>query len=306
METSIGRMPDVAKSKQAAVQGAINWVGMERLEWPVRLSFEGQTFLTNALVDCFVSLDDPTAKGIHMSRLYQLFWDYHQRGEIFSVAGLVSLTQLMVASQSGLSQNARIQIDFTFPALRQSLKSEITGYRSYPLRFAVELLQNEIAIEVSGQILYSSTCPCSAALARQLNRQHFLETFGSDSKVETYVVAEWMKSEESVQATPHAQRSTLDFKIKVDEKFSTQDVLKIVDDLEKALKTPVQTAVKREDEQEFARLNAAQLMFCEDAARIAKQALESRQDLKNYWLKVAHLESLHPHNAVAIAKGARP
>ena len=40
-----------------------------------------------------------------------------------------------------------------------------------------------------------------------------------------------------------------------------------IDLAEGALKTPVQSAVKREDEQAFARLNGRNLMFCEDAAR---------------------------------------
>ena len=42
--------------------------------------------------------------------------------------------------------------------------------------------------------------------------------------------------------------------------------------MEAALGTPVQTAVKREDEQAFARLNGRNLMFCEDAPRADSSA----------------------------------
>ena len=55
-----------------------------------------------------------------------------------------------------------------------------------------------------------------------------------------------------------------------------------------------------DDEQEFAKLNAKNLMFCEDAARRIKQSLEAMPDVVDYWLKVDHQESLHAHNAVAI------
>ena len=47
-----------------------------------------------------------------------------------------------------------------------------------------------------------------------------------------------------------------------------------IDRIESSLKTPVQAAVKREDEQEFARLNGQNLMFCEDAARRLQHELD--------------------------------
>ncbi len=70
--------------------------------------------------------------------------------------------------------------------------------------------------------------------------------------------------------------------------------------LESAIGTPVQTVVKRSDEQEFARLNANNLMFCEDAARRLKKHLELTQFVKHYCFKIDHRESLHAHNAIVI------
>ena len=75
----------------------------------------------------------------------------------------------------------------------------------------------------------------------------------------------------------------------------------LIDSIEGALKTPVQTAVKRVDEQEFAKLNGQNLMFCEDSARRLKRALDGQPCYQDFWLRVNHLESLHAHNAVAIA-----
>jgi len=73
---------------------------------------------------------------------------------------------------------------------------------------------------------------------------------------------------------------------------------------EGALKTPVQTAVKREDEQEFARLNGSNQMFCEDAARRLKNALNAQSEYLDFWVRVEHIESLHAHDAVAmVTKG---
>ena len=78
-------------------------------------------------------------------------------------------------------------------------------------------------------------------------------------------------------------------------------IIELIDRVEAALKTPVQTAVKRADEQAFARLNGENLMFCEDAARRVQHALAGAEHVTDFWLRVSHYESLHPHNAVAVA-----
>ncbi|HUH31553.1 MAG TPA: GTP cyclohydrolase, FolE2/MptA family, partial [Rhodanobacter sp.] len=75
----------------------------------------------------------------------------------------------------------------------------------------------------------------------------------------------------------------------------------LVDRVEQALGTPVQTAVKREDEQAFALANGGNLMFCEDAARRIQKALDADATLSDFHVRVEHQESLHPHDAVAYA-----
>ena len=69
--------------------------------------------------------------------------------------------------------------------------------------------------------------------------------------------------------------------------------------MEAALGTPVQSAVKREDEQEFARRNAQNLMFCEDAARRLKAKFMNNEKVTDFFFEVRHFESLHPHDVVA-------
>ena len=71
----------------------------------------------------------------------------------------------------------------------------------------------------------------------------------------------------------------------------------MIDRVETAVATPVQTAVKRIDEQAFAALNGKNLMFVEDAARRIRSALKGSYG--EFDVKVTHMESLHPHDAVA-------
>jgi len=83
--------------------------------------------------------------------------------------------------------------------------------------------------------------------------------------------------------------------------FAQFPILDLIDAIEGALKTPVQTAVKRVDEQAFALLNGRNLMFCEDAARRIQRALAQDERISDFRVRVSHHESLHPHDAVAIA-----
>jgi GTP cyclohydrolase I len=110
---------------------------------------------------------------------------------------------------------------------------------------------------------------------------------------------EWLDSEEGVLPVPHSQRSRADVRIEIAPTSSTPAPLELIDLVEGALGTPVQATVKRIDEQEFARLNGANPLFCEDAARRIASALASDPRIRAYRVRVDHQESLHPHNAVA-------
>jgi GTP cyclohydrolase I len=88
--------------------------------------------------------------------------------------------------------------------------------------------------------------------------------------------------------------------VRISDRVHAPSFVELIDAAEGALKTAVQAAVKREDEQEFARLNASNLMFCEDAARRLKDAFDVDQRIVDYRIEAVHVESLHPHDAVSI------
>ncbi|MGQ4828416.1 GTP cyclohydrolase, FolE2/MptA family, partial [Enterococcus faecalis] len=65
-------------------------------------------------------------------------------------------------------------------------------------------------------------------------------------------------------ATPHSQRSYADVLVQVASPARAVSLAELVDGIENALATPVQAAVKREDEQAFALRNGQNALFCED------------------------------------------
>ena len=153
-------------------------------------------------------------------------------------------------------------------------------------------------VELKVEVNYSSTCPCSAALARQLIQQQFVSDF-ANKPLQHAEVLTWLGSSQGIVATPHSQRSTASLKTLISTEVQQFPIKMLIDEAERALGTAVQTAVKRADEQAFALANGQNLMFCEDAARRLNVVLKTLPGVNGFNVKVVHAESLHSHDAVA-------
>jgi GTP cyclohydrolase I len=155
------------------------------------------------------------------------------------------------------------------------LRSGLQGYQYYDI--ALELVDQG---GVRNKILhldyvYSSTCPCSLELS------------------------EHARKERNQLATPHSQRSVARLSVVL----SGEDCLwfeDIIDLCRKAVPTETQVMVKREDEQAFAELNAANPIFVEDAARLFCAGLKADGRIGDFRVIASHQESLHSHDAVSI------
>ncbi|MFO1494433.1 MAG: GTP cyclohydrolase FolE2 [Lysobacterales bacterium] len=298
-DATLRALPDVALQAGAVAAAALEWVGMEEIEVPVQLSTPAGVTQVPARVHAFVNLSQPAARGIHMSRLY-LHLDRHLGSEVLTPRALHGILRDFLDSHVGLSDRALLRLRFDQMLRRPALVSDTQGWRRYPVTVTAIQERGHFSLELALEVLYSSTCPCSAALARQLIQEQFDRDFGAGA-IDRAELRAWLGSEQGIVATPHAQRSRLQLRARLLPSFAELPIVDLVDILEHALQTPVQTAVKREDEQAFARLNGANLMFCEDAARRARAALVQDGRLADFWLRAVHQESLHPHDAVAIA-----
>ena len=293
-------LPDVAADVKAKVAGKLAWVGMSEIEMPINLNADAPIPPTIARVRAEVSLDDESKRGIHMSRLY-LACDEMFSHQAIDFSSLAKLTESFLISHADLSQNALVEVDFDALIRRKALVSDNSGWRSYPVTLLLVREKDQIKhIELDFSVTYSSTCPCSAALARTLIQENFENTFNKDSLNYDKILA-WIGSEQGINATPHAQRSTAHIRTILKPDCAQIPLIKYINVVESVLKTVVQAAVKREDEQEFARINAQNLLFCEDAARRIKHSLLQEKDIDGFWLRVHHHESLHPHDATAEA-----
>ena len=296
-------LPDVAH-QPASLARPLDWVGMEGIAIPVRVTDgAGGHVQVAAQADLSVNLARAGERGIHMSRLYMRL-QQELAGHEVTPAGLRQILQGSVESQAGLSTRARLRLRYEALLLRRALRSDNAGWKRYPVEIEALLDEGRMSLVLGFGVEYSSTCPCSAALSRQSNAARLRGDFGEVDALTVDEVAGWLASERGMAATPHAQRSEAKVRVELGPELEQLPLVALIDALEASLGTPVQTAVKREDEQAFAELNAANLMFCEDAARRVASVLAADARVVHYQATVSHFESLHPHDAVASVSGA--
>ena len=157
-----------------------------------------------------------------------------------------------------------------------SLRSGLEGYQYYDLALELVHQNGQRRKIVHLDYVYSSTCPCSLELS-----EHARETRGQ-------------------LATPHSQRSVARLSVEVlpgDDVLWFEDLIGLC---RRAVPTETQVMVKREDEQAFAELNAANPIFVEDAARLFCQALQGDPRIGDFRVVASHQESLHSHDAVSV------
>src|SRR5690606_34432912 len=252
-------LPDVA-IQPAALARPLDWGGMEGIAVPLCVSGGAGGHLQGpAPADLSVDVGRARERGSPMARLAMRLQQGLARNEA-SIEGLRRILQGSIESQSGLSTRARLRLRYEALLLRRALRSDNAGWKRYPVEIEALLDGAGLSVTLGFDLEYSSTCPCSAALSRPANAARFAEDFADARPISTGVVRDWLASERGMAAAPHAQRSRARVRVQL---RPSQDgglpLESLVDALEHALGTPVQTAVKREDEQAFAELNAANL-----------------------------------------------
>lgn len=305
-------LPDIASDANPEIGGIVDRVGMANIELMIKvLTCDDQVLCLPATADAQVDLVDENAKGIHMSRLF-LELQKTLDNETINLNQLRSLLDRLIDSHRTISKSAFVAVEFLLPLRQMALKSEISGWRHYPVRIEASLANGKLDLRIGVRVTYSSTCPCSASLSRQLLAEKFETDFEEHRWLSISSILSWIEENGSL-ATPHSQRSHVDVTVQLNPGPSSSQTTTgeqrlpielLISEVETALGTQVQAAVKRRDEQHFARMNGSNLMFCEDAARRIRLALDDLGFVAGYHFEVNHLESLHPHDAVSqISKG---
>ncbi|MFY9209537.1 MAG: GTP cyclohydrolase FolE2 [Aestuariivita sp.] len=268
-------LPDLQNGPSSLIRGAkqqIQHVGISNFRLPLRVQTRDNGPLTlETSVTGTVSLE-ADKKGINMSRIMRSFYKHAEETFSFEV-----IEAALDDYKSDLgSFDARIQMRFSFPMKIESLRSGLAGYQYYDI--ALELVEkNGLRQKIMHlDYVYSSTCPCSLELS-----EHARATRGQ-------------------LATPHSQRSVARISVVLDPAADVLWFEDLVEACRRAVPTETQVMVKREDEQAFAELNAANPIFVEDAARLFCAVLQADHRIGDFRIIASHQESLHSHDAVSV------
>lgn len=226
-----------------------------------------------------------------MSRLYRLL-DTHLQQPL-SPAMLSQLLQALIDSHADCaSRAARLTLSFELMLRTPALRSEgLSGWRAYPVHIAAQCRAGRTTIQLQIEVLYASTRPCSAALSRQLLSDAFVQQHAGRDTLPLRDVVQWLQ-DHGTYATPHSQRSVAQVRVELPADAQRLAIQQLVGLCEQALATPVQAAVRRPDEQAFARLNGANLMCVEDAARRLRKPLA--EHYAAFHVAVRHLKACMP------------
>ncbi|MEJ2018135.1 MAG: GTP cyclohydrolase FolE2 [Maritimibacter sp.] len=275
-ETYKASMPDLQNGPASLIQGEkqeIQHVGISNFRLPIRYhTRDGGDLTLETSVTGTVSLE-AEKKGINMSRIMRSFYAHAEKTFSFEV-----IEAALEDYKNHLNSfDARIEMAFSFPAKVMSLRSGLEGYQYYQI--ALEYVEQKGTRRkfIHLDYVYSSTCPCSLELS------------------------EHARSCRAQLATPHSQRSVARVSVELvrdcDECLWFED---LIDICRTAVPTETQVMVKREDEQAFAELNAANPIFVEDAARLFTEQLKRDPRIGDFRVVASHQESLHSHDAVSI------
>ena len=267
-------MPDLQNGPSALIKGShkrIQHVGISNFRLPLSYTTRGGSIrLLETSVTGSVSLE-ADKKGINMSRIMRSFYKHAEDHFSFDVID-AALDDYLTDLES---LDARLQLGFSFPMKVESLRSGLSGYQYYDVALEMVVKDGVRTRIIHLDYVYSSTCPCSLELSEHARR------------------------ERGQLATPHSQRSVarLSIALRDGEQVYIED---LIEHCRKAVPTETQVMVKREDEQAFAELNAANPIFVEDAARLFCEQLENDARIGDFRVVASHQESLHSHDAISI------
>lgn len=267
-------LPDI-QCTEPSIKRSIREVGVEGVVVPFTMESKYGGFKQmTATVSMRTNLDNDV-KGISMSRLLRTLKKYL---DLPLKQTLIYQILSDIATNVG-SKESFMRFDFLLPVVRPSALTDNEFPIYHKCRFEGQMKTNGEGDSVfkffQGVVVqYASYCPCSAELSKDLISK------GS-------------------MGFPHAQRSFAHILVegKEGEYIWLED---IIESVESAIKTLPYPIIKREDEQEIARLAAENPIFVEDAIRAIASKLDSMVSIYDWIVKCIHEESIHTSEAIAV------
>lgn len=255
-------------------QVRIQKVGINKLDIPLDVQLrDGSSVVVKGEVSAYVSLDDPQARGINMSRLARCFYD-----KLDGKKGIHLLDFFDVVDDYRHKLPAKdgyLKVRFEMPLQKQAIREDHMNWIYYPVELEIRNIDGAVSSYLSIDYVYSSACPCSAALA------------------------EYSRTSLNTPAISHSQRSRANIKVQ----FDRANVVWIEDLVDMARNAQpselLPGVVTRVGEWSFAQLVASENVtgFVEDVLRRFYAVLNQNPKVIDFVVWVDHQESLNQNHA---------
>ena len=276
------QLPDVQELHAPPVNIMINQAGVEKLKLPFSLALApGTGKYCNLVADVTITTDvNKNKKGISMSRLL-LTLNKHLHLPLNRI--LVEYVMKDIIKEVG-SENCYIKFEFDLPVEKKSPLSNYSFPIYYKCSFAGKMSHNNFRFFQGVVVQYSSYCPCSAELSKDLENKGGNHGFPHAQRSYANILAEMETNKNEDKRDPS-------------DYIWLEDIIETVNSI---LKTQPYPIIKRPDEQEIARIASENPMFVEDAIRYLSKGLDDFRYIKDWIVKCSHEESIHTHDAIAV------
>lgn len=281
-------------------------VGVTGVDLPMHfMRRDGSVSSLHVKASLYGSLDNPEAKGLNLSRFPIIMTE--EIANHMSIDGLKGALTRLQAKQG--SNHVYCKLRFKYPWVQEALRTrqelnkdeymsdadfnrdlfktvegvhlshnKMIGYIFYDCILEGQWHKGEYKFLLTVEYIYSSTCPCSFELAQDAMTRR------------------------GKAANGHSQRSIgrITVAFDPDKPVWIEDIVEMA---RKQVPTEVVIICKRRDEQAFAELNGANLLFTEDASRLLYEGLDEMYNagkISDFNVVTEHLESLHPWSATAV------
>ena len=198
----INSFPDLQNGPSNLIKGsnvAIQQVGTHNFKLPLKYKKQnGEDVVLETKVTGTVSLE-AGKKGINMSRITRSFYEF-QNDYVFK-----KLNDILLKYKEDLtSLSAKVVLNFSYPILLPSLRSDNLGYQYYNVTLEGNLNDKDIFKKILHfDFVYSSACPCS------------------------YELAEHARSTRNKATVTHSQRSVARISVDFNDQICIEDLQKI-------------------------------------------------------------------------------
>jgi GTP cyclohydrolase IB len=245
----------------------INKVGVCNLIHPIRVQEDENISNTVGTFSLNVSLDK-NLKGINMSRLPIVLTEVYNDNLIFSSYKIQVRDILEDIRKRMDSKDAFFEVDFDYFFNKKSPVSKYEGLMSVKCNFNGSLIETDQMEDAYDFILtievpITTLCPCS-------------------KEISSY--------------SAHNQRGYVNVSLKYNSLFFIKDIVKVIEDSASSEVFPI---LKRIDEKYVTEKAYENPRFVEDIVRLIADNLYHDERIEWFKISSRHLESIHPHDAIA-------